>query len=89
MVSESGVNPTTAFERENMSGYEKIQEEENPKNPCDTRATPHKDNNKIPFRASNYEERVQKYPLLSLSKNGLSGFITRQAAKLMRDKMYE
>ena len=25
----------------------------------------------------------------SLSKNGLSGFITRQAAKLMRDKMYE
>ena len=26
---------------------------------------------------------------LSLSKNGLSGFITRQAAKLMRDKMYE
>jgi hypothetical protein len=26
---------------------------------------------------------------LSLSKKGLSGFITRQATKLMRDKMYE
>ena len=25
----------------------------------------------------------------SLSKSGLSGFITRQAAKIMRDKMYE
>ncbi len=25
----------------------------------------------------------------SLSKKGLSGFITRQATKLMRDKMYE
>ena len=28
-------------------------------------------------------------PRVSLSKNGLSGFITRQATKLMRDKMYE
>ena len=28
------------------------------------RATPHKGNNKIPFRASNNKERVQKYPLL-------------------------
>ncbi len=26
---------------------------------------------------------------LSLSKKGLSGFVTRQATKLMRDKMYE
>lgn len=34
------------------------------KNQDSQRATPHKGNNKIPFRASNNKERVQKYPLL-------------------------
>ena len=32
---------------------------------------------------------MKTVPPCSLSKRGLSGFIIRQAAKLMRDKMYE
>ena len=38
------------------------------------------------FQLNEYA-RILAY--FSLSKNGLSGFITRQATRLMRDKMYE